>query len=66
MLCFMDCMLCRLAKVLYAAVRLSFSFKYSQRCYHMSPFWKLHFLSLKYRIERAFMAFLFQKFTVKP
>ena len=48
----LDCMLRRLTKVLYAAVRFIFSFKYSQRRYHMLPFLKkLHFLPIKYRIN---------------
>ena len=34
------CMLRRLTKVLYAAVRFNFSFKYSQQRYHMLPFLK--------------------------
>ena len=47
-----DCMLRRLTKVLYAAVRFILSFKYSQRRYHMLPFLKkLHFLPIKYRIN---------------
>ena len=46
------CTLRRLTKVLYAAVRFIFSFKYSQRRYHMLPFLKkLHFLPMKYRIN---------------
>ena len=46
------CMLRRLTKVLYAAVRFIFSFKYSQQRYHMLPFLKkLHFLPIRYRIN---------------
>ena len=38
--------------MLYAAVHFIFSFKYSQRRYHMLPFLKkLHFLPKKYRIN---------------
>ena len=45
-------MLRRLTKVLYAAVRLIFGFKYSQQRYHMLPFLKkLHFLPIRYRIN---------------
>ena len=35
-----DCLLNQLTKVLYAAVRFNFSFKFSQRCCHMLPFLK--------------------------
>ena len=47
-----DCMLHRLTKVLYAAVRFIFSFKYSQRRYHVLPFLKkVHFLpSINFKI----------------
>ena len=65
MLCFMDCLTVglpkayqrlyayrRLTKVLYAAVRFIFSFKYSQRRCHVLPHLKkLHFLPTKYRIN---------------
>ena len=45
-------MLCRLTKVLYAVVCFIFSFKYSQRRYHMLPFLKkLYFLPIKYRMN---------------
>ena len=60
-----DCMLRRLTKVLYAAVRYIFSFKYSQRRYHtrMLPFLKkLHFLSIKYRINFKIVLLVFKWF----
>ena len=46
------CMLCRLTKLLYVAVRFIFTFKYFQQRYHMLPFLKkLHFLPIRYRIN---------------